>query len=244
MRRPALRSLVVMLALGSGLAGPATAQIRVPGGVNRALSGPSPEIRRLLARVDSTRERFDRATRLLLKSSYVMEAVVATEEQRATIRRELASVDEREQRGGDNTVQLDAEDHATRLEAATQNRQYQQKQLSDAQAANVSAAAFNAALAGVIDALALNDARQLVGEAQSAASAMASEPANAVYANRLREAATVQLPAIVNSVPVQARLSSAIVGAARQASASNANVHVTEATAATDPPRRIDPNAI
>jgi hypothetical protein len=225
-------------------AAPAAAQIRVPRAVNRALSGPSPEIQRLLARIDSTRARFDRATALLVTSSLVMEGVVSTADRKAEIRRELASANEREQRGGDNRVELDAEDHATRLEAATQQRQFEHQQLSQEQSANVSAAAFNSALAALLDAMALNDARQLIGETQSAASAMGSDPANAVFAGRLTNAATQQLPAIVNAVPTQVRLATAIKAAARQAGAANRAVSVSEATAATDPPRRIDPNAI
>ena len=230
------------LAAAAGLAplGTATAQI---GGLRRAASGPSPEVRALLGRIDSTRTRFDRATGLLSTSSLVMEGVVSNAERKAEIRRELESANQREQRADSNRVQLNAEDRATRLEAATQQRQYEQQQLSSEQSANVSAAAFNAALAGLIDAQALNDARQLIGEAQTAASRM-NDPANAVYANRLREAATMHLPAIVNAVPAQVRLGNAIVGAARQASAANTAVQVTEATAVTDQPRRIDPNAI
>ena len=123
-------------------------------------------------------------------------------------------------------------------------RQFEQQRLSEEQSANVSAAVFNSAIAALLDAMALNDARQLIGEAQSAASAMGNEPGNAVFAGRLTTAATQQLPAIVNAVPAQIRLATAIKAAARQASASNQAVRVTEATAATDPPRRIDPNAI
>ena len=241
-----IRSIVVA-ALGAAAcigAAPAAAQIRVPRAVNRAISGPSPEIQRLLARIDSTRARFDRATALLVSSSLVMEGVVATADRKAEIRRELASANEREQRGGENRVELNAEDHATRLEAATQQRQFEQQRLSQEQSANVSAAAFNSAIAALLDAMAANDARQLIGEAQSAASAMGNEPANAVYAGRLSNAATQQLPAIVNAVPTQTRLVTAIRAAARQAGAANQAVQVTEATAATDPPRRIDPNAI
>jgi hypothetical protein len=216
----------------------------VPRAVNRAVSGPSPEVRRLLERIDSTRARFDRATKLLLTSSLVMEGVVSTAERKAEIRRELESATTLEQREGENRVQLNAEDRATRLEAATQQRQFEQQRLSSEQSANVSAATFNGALAALIDAMALNDARQLVGEASSAASAIGAEPANLVFANRLRAAATEQLPAIVNAVPAQVRLATAISAAARQARASNSAVQVSEATAVTDAPRRIDPNAI
>jgi hypothetical protein len=116
--------------------------------------------------------------------------------------------------------------------------------LSQEQSANVSAATFNSALAALLDAMALNDARQLIGESQSAAAAMGSDPSNAMYASRLTTAATQQLPAIVNAVPTQARLASAIKASAQQAHATNQAVQVTEATAVTDPPRRIDPNAI
>jgi len=240
------RSIVpaALLAVACLGAAPAAAQIRVPRAVNRAISGPSPEIQRLLARIDSTRARFDRATALLVTSSLVMEGVVSTADRKAEIRRELASANEREQRGGENRVELNAEDHATRLEAATQQRQFEHQQLSQEQSANVNAATFNSALAALLDAMALNDARQLIGEAQSAASAMGSEPANAVYAQRLTNAATQQLPAIVNAVPTQLRLAAAIKAAAQQARASNQAVQVSEATAVTDPPRRIDPNAI
>jgi len=220
------------------------AQIRLPRGVGRLLSGPPAEVKRLLARIDSTRARFDRATALLVTSSLVMEGVVGTAERKAEIRRELASANEREQRGGDNRVELDAEDHATRLEAATQQRQFEQQKLSQEQSANVSAAAFNSALAALLDALALSDASHLIGEAQSAASAMASDAVNAIYVGRLVTAATQQLPAIVNAVPTQVRLAAAIKAAARQAGAANQAVTVSEASAATDPPRRIDPNAI
>jgi len=225
-------------------AAPAAAQIRVPSSVNRAVSGPSPEVRQLLARIDSTRNRFDRATGLLVGSSLVMEGVVATADRKAEISRELASANEREQRGGENRVELNAEDHATQLEAATQQRQFEHQQLSQEQSANVNAAAFNSALAAILDGIALNDARHLIGDAQRAASAMGSDPANAVYVGRLTTAATQQLPAIVNAVPTQVRLATAIKSAAQQASATNHAVRVTEATAATDPPRRIDPNAI
>lgn len=226
------------------LAGAVPAAAQLPRGISRAASGPSPEVRQLLSRIDSTRSRFDRATRLLHSSSLVMEGVVATSERKAEISRELESANQREERSGDDRVQLNAEDRATHLEAATQQRQYEHQKLSQQQSANVSAAAFNAALAGLLDAMALNDARQLIGEAQSAARAMGNDPANAMYASRLTSAATDQLPAIVNAVPTQARLGSAIAGAARQAGSANAAVHVTEATAVTDQPRRIDPNGI
>lgn len=235
---------IAVVALLLAAAAPAAAQIRVPGAVNRAISGPSPEIRQLLARIDSTRARFDRATSLLYTSSLVMEGVVATSERKAEIRREIESANQREQRGGDNRVDLNAEDHATQLEAATQQKQFEHQQLSQEQSANVSAAAFNGALAALLDAQALADATHLIGEAQRAAQAMGNDPSNAMYAGRLTAAATQQLPAIVNTVPTQTRLSSAIMGAARQAGAANSAVRVTEATATTDPPRRIDPNAI
>lgn len=238
------RSIRLGLLAISVVTAPAAAQIRVPSSVSRAVSGPSPAVRALLQRVDETRARFDRATLLLSSSSLVMEGVVATSERKAEIRRELESANNLEQRGGENRVQLDAEDRATRLEAATQQRRYEQQQLSQEQSANVSSAAFNSALALLLDAQALNEARQLIGDAGSAAQTMANEPANAVYANRLRTAATEQLPAIVNAVPTQTRLGGAIMAAARQAKASNSAVQVSEATAATESPRRIDPNAI
>ena len=237
--RPERLALAALL-LGAGVV-PAAAQI--PRGISRAASGPSPEVRSLLSRIDSTRSRFDIATSLLSSSSLVMEGVVASSERKAEISRELASANEREQRGEQNRVELNAEDRTTQLEAATEQRKYEHQRLSEEQSANVSNAAFNAALAGLMDARALNDARQLITEATNAAQHL-NDPANAMYASRLQAAATQQLPAIVNAVPTQARLGQAIVGAARQAGSANAAVHVTEATATTDQPRRIDPNAI
>ena len=121
------RSLVwaVPLASLALCASPAQAQIgRLRRAAERVSGGPSPEVARLLSRIDTTRALFDQATRLLLRSSYVMEGVVGTAERRAEIRRELASVDSLEQRGGDNRVQLNAEDHAQQLEQATAQRQY------------------------------------------------------------------------------------------------------------------------
>jgi hypothetical protein len=242
--RPFLTAALPLAALAL-CAGPARGQIgNIRRAVQRATSGPSPEVARLLARVDSTRARFDRATFLLLQSSYVMESVVATAERRAEIRRELESAGSLEQRTGENRVQLDAQDRTQRLEQATQQRQFEQRQLSQEQANNVSAAAFNAALAALMDAQALDEAQHLIGDAQTAAQNIASDVAQLAYANRLRDAATVQLPAIVNAVPTQTRLASAVVGAARQASATNQAVRVTEATGATAPPRAIDVTAI
>ena len=234
------------LALLATCGGEAEAQI---GGIRRAAQraaeGPSPEVRRLLARIDSTRAKFDRATYLLSQSSLVMEAVVATEERRAQIRRELEGAGTLEQRTGENRVQLNAEDRAANLEQATQQRQFEQRQLSQAQSSNVSVAAFNAALAAVIDVEALNEARQLIGEASSTAQSLTSDPANATAAGRLQRAATTDLPAIVTAVPLQARLASAIAGAAGQARSANQAVQVTEAAPATTAaPRAIDINAI
>lgn len=242
--RPFLTAVLPLATLAL-CAGPAYGQIGgIRRGVQRATSGPSPEVAQLLARIDSTRAKFDRATFLLLQSSYVMESVVATAERRAEIRRELESAGSLEQRTGENRVQLDAQDRTQRLEQATQQRQFEQRQLSQEQANNVSAAAFNAGLAALMDALALDEAQHLIGEAQTAAQNISSDAAQLAYANRLRDAATVQLPAIVNAVPAQTRLGSAVVGAARQAAATNQAVRVTEATAATAPPRAIDVTAI
>lgn len=226
-------------------AAPAEAQIgRLRRTVERVSAGPSAEIAQLLSRIDTTRALFDHATLLLLKSSYVMEGVVATSERRAEIRRELASVDSLEQRGGENRVQLNAEDHAQRLEQATAQRQYEQHQLSEAQSRNVTSVGFNASLALLYDAFALDEARHLTGEAQAAAQNIASDPAQAVYANRLRQAATQDLPAIVNAIPQQQRLGGAIHTAVVQARAANQAVQVTEASARSEPPRPIDINAI
>src|SRR3990172_979580 len=156
-------------------AGPAHGQRpRLPG---RLPTGPSPEVARLLQRIDTTRALFGKATYLLYQSASVMEAVVATQERRAEIKRELASADSIEQRGGENRVQLNAEDRATGLEQATAARRYEQAQLSDVQARNVTNVGFNAAVALLIDGFALNEARQLIGEAQQAAQSIASDPA-------------------------------------------------------------------
>ncbi len=226
-------------------ASPAAAQIgRLRRTVERVASGPSPEIARLLSRIDTTRALFDQATRLLLRSSYVMEAVVGTSERRAEIRRELASVDSLEQRGGDNRVQLNAEDHSQQLEQATQQRQFEQHQLSESQSRNVTAVGFNSTLALLYDAFALDEAQHIMGEAQAAAQNLASDPAQAVYANRLRQAATVDMPAIVNAIPQQRRLGAAIRGAVQQAHAANQSVQVSEASGRSEAPRPIDINAI
>lgn len=226
-------------------ASPAAAQIgRLRRTVERVSSGPSAEIAQLLSRIDTTRALFDQATRLLSKSSYVMESVVGTSERRAEIRRELASVDSLEQRGGENRVQLDAQDHAQRLEQATAQRQFEQHQLSEAQSRNVTAVGFNSTLALLYDAFALDEARHLIGEAQAAAQNIGSDPAQTVYANRLLQAATVDMPAIVNTIPQQQRLGSAIRAAVQQAHAANQAVQVSEASARSEPPRRIDINAI
>ena len=226
-------------------AAPAAAQIgRLRRTVERVSSGPSPEVAQLLARIDTSRALFDQATRLLLRSSGVMEGVVGTAERRAEIRRELASVDSLEQRGGENRVQLNAEDHAQRLEQATQQRQYEQHQLSDAQSRNVTAVGFNSTLALLYDARALDEARHIIGEAQTAAQNIGSDPAQAVFANRLRQAATVDMPAIVNAVPQQQRLGAAIRAAVQQAHAANQAVQVSEATGRSEAPRPIDISAI
>lgn len=244
----AIRGAALGVALVGGLgllARPAEAQIgRLRRTVERVSSGPSYEIQMLLYRIDTTRTLFDRATFLLFKASYVMESVVATQERRAEIRRELASVDSLEQRGGENRVQLNAQDHATRLEQATAERRYEQTRLSDAQSRNVTNVGFNSALALLMDAFALDEARHLVGEAQAAAQNIANDPAQLVYFNRLRRAATEDLPAIVNAIPQQQRLGAAIRNAALQARAANQAVQVSEATARSDPPRPIDLSAI
>lgn len=226
-------------------ASPARAQIgRLRRTVERVSAGPSAEIAQLLSRIDTTRALFDRATLLLLKSSYVMEGVVGTAERRAEIRRELTSVDSLEQRGGENRVQLNAEDHAQRLEQATAQRQYEQRQLTEAQSRNVTAVGFNSSLALLYDAFALDEARHLTGEAQAAAQNIASDPAQLVYANRLRQAATVDLPAMVNAIAQQQRLGAAIHAAVAQARSANQAVQVSEASARSEPARPIDINAI
>jgi hypothetical protein len=233
------------LALLMTCAGAAEAQIgNLRRTVHRAAQGPSPEVRQLLERIDATRGHFDRATYLLNQSALVMEAVVATEERRAEIRRELASAGTLEQRTGDNRVQLDAQDRATRLEQATEERRYEQRQLSSQQSSNVTAAGFNAALAAAADADAVSNAQRLIGEAAEAARAMTSDAANVPYIHRLQQAATSQLPAIVSSAPLQLRLASAILAATRQARSANQEVQVTEAAPTGAAPRPIDVNAI
>ena len=240
-----MRRILTVLALvalvAAPLSSPAAAQL---GRLRRAAAGPSPEVAALLNRIDTTRTLFDRATALLLKSSYVMEAVVATEDRRVQIRRELASVDSLEQRGGENRVQLDAQDRATRLEQATAQRQFEGRQLSDAQRRNVGSAVYNAGLAAIIDRFAVDEAQRISADAQRAAQNIASDPAQAAYANRLRQAATVDLPAIVAAGPQQLRLAAAINAAYQQARASGQPIQVTEATTRSDPPRPIDINAI
>lgn len=239
------RSVLLVTVLAAGLAAPAAAQIgRLRQAAQRATSGPSPEVQALLNRIDTTRTLFNRATGLLLKASYVMESVVATEERKAQIRRELASVDSLEQRGGENRVQLDAQDRATRIEQATSQRQFENRQLTAAQRQNVGNAVFNSGLAVLMDRYAVEEAQRIMGEAQTAAQNIASDPAQAAYANRLRQAATVDLPAIVSAGPQQARLGAAIYAAYQQARASGQPIQVTEATARTEPPRAIDINAI
>jgi hypothetical protein len=241
----ALKLTGVLALLLTCAAAPAQGQIgNLRRTVQRAAAGPSPEVRQLLERIDATRTRFDQATYLLSQSSLVMESVVATEDRRAEIRRELESAGTLEQRTGDNRVQLQAEDRTARLEEATRQRQYEQRQLSQQQSSNVSAAVFNAAVAAKYNADALGEAQHLAGEASRAAQSMTNDPANLPYINRLTAAATQQLPAIVNAVPVQARLVSAIVGAAQQARASNQSVQVTEVAPAGAAPRAIDVNAI
>lgn len=230
------------LALAATLA---EAQIgRLRRAVERATGGPSPELQQLFNRIDTTRTLFDRATGLLWRSSYVMEGVVATEERRAQIRRELASADSLEQRGGDNRVQLDAQNRAVMLEQATAQRQYEGRQLTQAQQQNVANAAYNSGLALLMDVFALDQAQHILGEATAAAQNIANDPVQLVYYNRLRQAITVDLPAIINAVPEQQRLGAAIRGSMQQTRAANQAVQVTEATARTDPPRSIDINAI
>jgi len=224
---------------------PAQAQFgRLRRAVERLQGGPSAEIRALLARIDTTRTLFDRATALLLKSTYVMEASVATEERRAAIRRELAAVDSLEQRGGDNRVQLDAQDRAVMLEQATAQRQFEGRQLTEAQQRNVVNAGYNSVLAILMDRHAVGEAENIIGEVQRAAQNIASDPLQLVFYNRLRNAFTRDLPAIVNAVPQQIRLASAINNSIQQVRSANKAVQVTEATARTDPPRPIDINAI
>jgi hypothetical protein len=239
--RPIIRCTLLVALGAAALSAPAAAQL---GRLRRAAGGPSPEVAALLTRIDTTRTLFDRATSLLLKSSYVMEAVVATEDRRAQIRRELAAVDSLEQRGGENRVQLDAQDRATRLEQATTQRQFEGRQLSDAQRRNVGSAVFNAGLAAIIDGFAVGEAQQISADAQRVAQSIAADPAQAAFANRLRQAATVDLPAIVAAGPQQLRLAAAINAAYQQARASGQPIQVTEATARSDPPRPIDINAI
>jgi TolA-binding protein len=239
--RPVIRCTLLVALAAAAFSAPAAAQL---GRLRRAAAGPSPEVTALLNRIDTTRTLFDRATSLLLKSSYVMEAVVATEDRRVQIRRELASVDSLEQRGGQNRVQLDAQDRATRLEQATAQRQFEGRQLSDAQRRNVGSAVYNAGLAAIIDGFAVGEAQQIIGDAQRVAQSIAGDPAQAAYANRLRQAATVDLPAIVAAGPQQLRLAAAINAAYQQARASGQPIQVTEATARSDPPRPIDINAI
>lgn len=224
---------------------PAQAQFgRLRRAVERLQGGPSAEIRALLARIDTTRTLFDRATALLLKSTYVMEASVATEERRAAIRRELAAVDSLEQRGGDSRVQLDAQDRAVMLEQATAQRQFEGRQLTEAQQRNVVNAGYNSVLAILMDRHAVGEAENIIGEVQRAAQNIASDPLQFVFYNRLRDAFTRDLPAIINAVPQQIRLASAINNSIQQVRSANKAVQVTEATARTDPPRPIDINAI
>jgi hypothetical protein len=224
---------------------PAQAQFgRLRRAVERLQGGPSVEIRALLARIDTTRTLFDRATALLLKSTYVMEASVATEERRAAIRRELAAVDSLEQRGGANRVQLDAQDRAVMLEQATAQRQFEGRQLTEAQQRNVVNAGYNSVLAILMDRHAVGEAENIMGEVQRAAQNIASDPLQLVNYNRLRDAVTRELPAIVTAVPQQIRLASAINNSIQQVRSANKAVQVTEATARTDPPRPIDINAI
>lgn len=239
--RPVIRCTLLVALAAAALSAPAAAQL---GRLRRAAAGPSPEVAALLNRIDTTRTLFDRATSLLLKSSYVMEAVVATEDRRVQIRRELAAVDSLEQRGGDNRVQLDAQDRTARLEQATTQRQFEGRQLSDAQRRNVGSAVFNAGLAAIIDGFAVGEAQQISADAQRVAQSIAADPAQAAFANRLRQAATVDLPAIVAAGPQQLRLAAAINAAYQQARASGQPIQVTEATARSDPPRPIDINAI
>jgi len=243
--RPVIRCTLLVALAAVALSAPAAAQLgRLRRAAQSATAGPSPEVAALLNRIDTTRTLFDRATSLLLKSSYVMEAVVATEDRRVQIRRELASVDSLEQRGGENRVQLDAQDRATQVEQATAQRQFEGRQLSDAQRRNVGSAVYNAGLAAIIDGFAVGEAQQIIADAQRAAQSIAGDPAQLAYANRLRQAATVDLPAIVAAGPQQLRLAAAINAAYQQARASGQPIQVTEATARSDPPRPIDINAI
>lgn len=247
MRARTRRVVPVALALAALAAGaaPASAQFdRLRRAIQRASSGPSPEVQALLSRIDTTRALFDRATGLMLRSSYVMEAVVATEDRRAAIRRELAAVDSLEQRGGENRVQFNAEDRATMIEQATAQRQFEGRELTRRQQKNVVCAVYNAGLAVLMDREAVQQAQHILGEAQTAAQNIVNDPVQLVYFNRLRHAITVDLPAIVAAGPQQIRLGGAINGAYRQARASGQPVQVTEATARTDPPRPIDINAI
>jgi hypothetical protein len=245
-RATSVLRLAGALAFLGTCAGTAQAQIgSLRRAVQRAAQGPPPEVRRLLDRIEETRRLFDGATYLLNQSALVMEGVVATEERRAEIRREVESAGTLEQRTGDNRVQLDAEDRATRLEQATQERRFEQRQLSRQQSSNVSAATFNAALAAKMDADALAAAQHLTGEASAAISAIAADPVMVPYVNRLQQAVTTHLPAIVSAVPVQTRLATAIRAAAQQARSANEAVQVTEAApAAGAAPQTIDVNAI
>ena len=243
--RTLVRSTLLAALAAAALAPPAVAQFdRVRRAAARATAGPSPEVQRLLNRIDTTRTLFDRATALLLRSSYVMEAAVATAERRAQIRRELASVDSLEQRGGEHRVQLDAQDRATRIEQATSQRQFEGSQRGGAQRRNVGNAVYNAGLAALIDSYAVDEAQRIITEAQRAAQNIAGDPAQAAYANRLTRAATVDLPAIVAAGPQQLRLAAAINAAYQQARAAGQPIQVAEATARSDPPRPIDINAI
>lgn len=247
MRALTRRVVPVALALAALAAGaaPASAQFdRIRRAIQRASSGPSPEVMALLNRIDTTRTLFDRATSLMLKSSYVMESVVATQERRSAIRRELAAVDSLEQRGGENRVQFNAEDRATMIEQATAQRQFEGRQLTRRQQKNIVCAVYNAGLAVLMDREAIQQAQHILGEAQTAMRNIANDPVQLVYFNRLRRAVTEDLPAIVTAGPKQIRLGGAINGAYRQARASGQPVLVTEATARTDPPRPIDINAI
>ncbi|MCX6633688.1 MAG: hypothetical protein NT090_01115, partial [Acidobacteria bacterium] len=139
---------------------------------------------------------------------------------------------------------LDAQDRATRLEQATAQRQFEGRQLSDAQRRNVGSAVYNAGLAAIIDGFAVDEAQHIIADAQRAAQNIAGDPAQAAYANRLRQAATVDLPAIVAAGPQQLRLAAAINAAYQQARAAGQPIQVTEATSRSDPPRPIDINAI
>jgi hypothetical protein len=243
-RHPAVTWVLPLVALALAAA-PAQAQFgRLRRAVERLQGGPSTEIRALLARIDTTRTLFDRATALLLKSTYVMEASVATEERRAAIRRELAAVDSLEKRGGDDRIQFDAQDRAVMLEQATAQRQFEGRKLSEEQQRNVANAGYNSVLAVLMDRYALDEAEHILGESQQAALNIAGDPLQLVYYNRLRDAFTRDLPAIVKAVPQQIQLASAINNSIQQVRSANQAVQVTEATARTDPPRPIDINAI